>query len=218
MSRTPIAAFRGLGVAVPDGIVTNDDLSKTLDTTDQWIVERTGIRERRVARADESLTELTAKASRMALSRAGMSAEELDAIVVATVTPDRRMPSQACDLQAVLGANRAAAFDIVAACPGFVFAVGRGRGPHRLRHLQERPRAWRRAPLDHHRLAGSRHRGALRRWRRRRGAHARQRRWPRHPLHLPQVRWPPRRAAPHPGGRRHEPAHRRERERSRAST
>ena len=128
MSRTPIAAFRGLGVAVPEGIVTNEDLSKTLDTTDQWIVERTGIRERRVARPDESLTALTAEASRMALSRAGMSAEELDAIVVATVTPDRRMPSQACDLQAVLGADRAAAFDIAAACPGFVFAAGVAEG------------------------------------------------------------------------------------------
>lgn len=128
MSRTPIAAFRGLGVAVPAGIVTNDDLSKTLDTSDQWIVERTGIRERRVARPDESLTELTAKASRMALSRAGMAASELDAIVLATVTPDRRMPSQACDLQAVIGATRAAAFDIVAACPGFVFASGVAEG------------------------------------------------------------------------------------------
>jgi len=91
-------------------------------------VERTGIRERRVARPDESLTALTAEASRMALSRAGMSPEEIDAIVVATVTPDRRMPSQACDLQAVLGANRAAAFDIIAACPGFVFASGVAEG------------------------------------------------------------------------------------------
>jgi len=128
VSRAPIAAFRGLGVAVPEQVVTNDDLSKTLDTSDQWIVERTGIRERRVARPDESLTQLTAEASRMALARAGMSAAELDAIVVATVTPDRRMPSQACDLQAVLGANRAAAFDIIAACPGFVFASGVAEG------------------------------------------------------------------------------------------
>jgi len=128
MSRPPIAAIRGLGVAVPETIVTNADLSKTLDTTDQWIVERTGIRERRVARADESLTQLTAEASHMALARAGMSAADLDAIIVATVTPDRRMPSQACDLQAVLGANRAVAFDIAAACPGFVFAAGVAEG------------------------------------------------------------------------------------------
>jgi 3-oxoacyl-[acyl-carrier-protein] synthase-3 len=128
MSRPLIAAFRGLGVAVPETIVTNEDLSRTLDTTDQWIVERTGIRERRVARANESLTQLTAEASQMALARAGMSAADLDAIVVATVTPDRRMPSQACDLQAVLGANRAVAFDIAAACPGFVFAAGVAEG------------------------------------------------------------------------------------------
>ena len=128
MSRIPVATYRGLGIAVPAGVVTNDDLSKTLDTSDQWIVERTGIRERRVARPDESLTSLTAEASRMALARAGMSPGELDAIVVATVTPDRRMPSQACDLQAVIGANRAAAFDIVAACPGFVFASGVAEG------------------------------------------------------------------------------------------
>jgi 3-oxoacyl-[acyl-carrier-protein] synthase-3 len=128
MSRPPIAAIRGLGVAVPETIVTNEDLSKTLDTTDQWIVERTGIRQRRVARADESLTQLTAEASHMALARAGMSAADLDAIVVATVTPDRRMPSQACDLQAVLGASRAVSFDIAAACPGFVFAAGVAEG------------------------------------------------------------------------------------------
>ncbi len=128
MSRPPIAAIRGLGVAVPETIVTNEDLSKTLDTTDQWIVERTGIRQRRVARADESLTQLTAEASHMALARAGLGAADLDAIVVATVTPDRRMPSQACDLQAVLGANRAVAFDIAAACPGFVFAAGVAEG------------------------------------------------------------------------------------------
>jgi 3-oxoacyl-[acyl-carrier-protein] synthase-3 len=126
--RAPIAAFRGLGVSVPKTIVTNADLSRTLETSDQWIQERTGIRERRVARTDESLTQLTESASRMALARAGLNPADLDAIVVATVTPDRRMPSQACDLQAVLGANRAAAFDIAAACPGFVFATGIAEG------------------------------------------------------------------------------------------
>ena len=128
MSRTPIAAFRGLGVAVPAQVVTNDDLSRTLETSDEWIRERTGIRERRVARPDESLTELTETASRMALHKAGIAPAELDAIVCATVTPDRRMPSQACDLQAVLGASKAAAFDITAACPGFVYATGVGEG------------------------------------------------------------------------------------------
>jgi 3-oxoacyl-[acyl-carrier-protein] synthase-3 len=128
MSRKPIAAFSGLGVRVPAQVVTNADLSLTLDTSDQWIQERTGIRERRVARADESLTELTEAASRDALAQAGMTPMDLDGIVVATVTPDRRMPSQACDLQAALGAHKAVGFDIAAACPGFVFASGVAEG------------------------------------------------------------------------------------------
>ena len=128
MHRTPIAAFAGVGVRVPDQRVTNDDLSRTLDTTDQWIQERTGIRERRVARPDESLTELCVAASNAAMQRAGIIAADLDAIIVATVTPDRRMPSEACDLQAALKAENAAAFDIAAACPGFVHATGVAEG------------------------------------------------------------------------------------------
>ncbi len=128
MSRTPVAAFAGIGVKVPDQVVTNDDLSRTLDTSDAWIQERTGIRERRVARADESLTGLCVAASQSAMARAGIGPGDLDAIVVATVTPDRRMPSEACDLQAALGATHAAAFDIAAACPGFVYATGIAEG------------------------------------------------------------------------------------------
>ncbi len=123
MNRKPIAAYAGVGVAVPSRVVTNDDLSKMLDTSDEWIRERTGIRERRVAGPDESLTELCKRASLDAMERAGIGAEALDAIVVATVTPDRRLPSEACDLQAALGARNAAAFDIAAACPGFVYAA-----------------------------------------------------------------------------------------------
>ncbi len=123
MNRKPIAAYAGVGVAVPSRVVTNDDLSKMLDTSDEWIRERTGIRERRVAGPDESLTELCRRASLDAMERAGIGAEALDAIVVATVTPDRRLPSEACDLQAALGARNAAAFDIAAACPGFVYAA-----------------------------------------------------------------------------------------------
>jgi 3-oxoacyl-[acyl-carrier-protein] synthase-3 len=94
-----------------------------LDTSDEWIVERTGIRERRIARPEQSVAMLSQEASEKALQRAGMTATDLDAIVLATASPDRLLPSTACDLQALLGANRAAAFDIGAACPGFVFAT-----------------------------------------------------------------------------------------------
>lgn len=128
MPRAPIATFAGIGVKVPDRVVTNDDLSHTLDTSDEWIRERTGIRERRVARADESLTQLCMAASQDAMRQAGIGPADLDAIVVATVTPDRRMPSEACDLQAALGATHAAAFDIQAACPGFVYATSIAEG------------------------------------------------------------------------------------------
>jgi 3-oxoacyl-[acyl-carrier-protein] synthase-3 len=123
MSRPPFAALTGIGIAVPSQVVTNDDLSRTLDTSDEWIRERTGIRERRIARADESLTSLCHAASMAALDRAGLGVDDVDAIICATVSGDRRMPSQACDLQATLGALNAAAFDISAACPGFVYGL-----------------------------------------------------------------------------------------------
>jgi 3-oxoacyl-[acyl-carrier-protein] synthase-3 len=122
MSRRPIVAITGLGTAVPATVVTNDDLSRTLDTSDEWIRERTGIRERRVAR-DESLVSLCETASRQAMAGAGVDPLDLDAIVLGTVSPDRRMPGTSCDLQAVLGATNAAAFDISAACPGFIYAL-----------------------------------------------------------------------------------------------
>ncbi len=121
--RRPIAAIAGMGMAVPARVVTNDDLSARLETSDEWIRERTGIRERRIATADETLTALTAEACRRALARAGRSAGDVDTIICATVTPDRRLPAQACDTQAALGADRAVAFDISAACPGFVYAL-----------------------------------------------------------------------------------------------
>jgi 3-oxoacyl-[acyl-carrier-protein] synthase III len=119
----PFAEVASVGVAVPPTVVTNDDLSRVLDTSDQWIVERTGIRERRIAQSDQSVAMLSREASERALATAGVRAAELDAIVLATVSPDRLMPSTACDLQALLGAERAAAFDIGAACPGYIFAL-----------------------------------------------------------------------------------------------
>jgi 3-oxoacyl-[acyl-carrier-protein] synthase III len=126
--RRPIAEMLSVGVAVPPGVLTNADLTRMLDTSDEWIVERTGIRERHIARPDQSVAMLSCEASVKALDQAGLTAKDVDAIVLATATPDRLLPSTACDLQALLGADRAAAFDISAACPGFVFAITVGEG------------------------------------------------------------------------------------------
>jgi len=123
MIRRPFVEFAGLGVAVPDRVVTNAEFEKTLETSDQWIVERTGIRERRVAPPEQSVAMLSRDASLRALEQAGIGPEDIDAIVLATATPDRLLPSTACDLQALLGAKNAAAFDISAACPGFLYAL-----------------------------------------------------------------------------------------------
>jgi 3-oxoacyl-[acyl-carrier-protein] synthase-3 len=126
--RRPFAEMASVGVAVPPGILTNADLTRMLDTSDQWIVERTGIRERHIARPDQSVAMLSCEASVKALDQAGLTAKDVDAIVLATATPDRLLPSTACDLQALLGADKAAAFDISAACPGFVFATAIAEG------------------------------------------------------------------------------------------
>jgi 3-oxoacyl-[acyl-carrier-protein] synthase III len=128
MIRRPFAEMASIGVAVPPGVLTNADLSKVLDTSDEWIVERTGIRERHIARPDQSVAMLSCEASMKALQDVGLTPQDLDAIVLATASPDRLLPSTACDLQALLGADRAAAFDISAACPGFVFATGVAEG------------------------------------------------------------------------------------------
>ena len=123
MITRPFAEIGGLGVAVPDRVVTNADFEKTLDTSDQWIVERTGIRERRIAGPGQSLASLSRDASMIALEQAGITPLDIDAIVLGTATPDRLLPSTACDLQALLGAENAGAFDISAACPGFIYGL-----------------------------------------------------------------------------------------------
>jgi 3-oxoacyl-[acyl-carrier-protein] synthase-3 len=128
MIRRPFAQMASVGVAVPPGVLTNADLTRMLDTSDQWIVERTGIRERHIASADQSVAMLSCEASVKALEQANLTARDVDAIVLATATPDRLLPSTACDLQALLGADKAAAFDISAACPGFVFATAVAEG------------------------------------------------------------------------------------------
>jgi 3-oxoacyl-[acyl-carrier-protein] synthase III len=128
MIKRPFAEMASIGVAVPPGVLTNADLTRMLDTSDEWIVERTGIRERHIATADQSVAMLSREASEKALARAGITAKDLDAIVLGTASPDRLLPSTACDLQALLGAENAAAFDIAAACPGFVFATAVAEG------------------------------------------------------------------------------------------
>ena len=119
----PFAEVASVGVAVPPGVLTNDDLSRVLDTSDEWIVDRTGIRERHIAAPEQSVAMLSQEAAGKAMAAAGVAATDLDAIVFATVTPDRLLPSTACDLQALIGAVNAAAFDIGAACPGYIYAL-----------------------------------------------------------------------------------------------
>ncbi len=112
----------GTGSALPETVVTNDDLSKIMDTSDEWIKSRTGICERHLAK-DETTVGLSVEAALKALKNAGVSAKELDFIIVASVTGDQITPAAACGVQAALGADRAVAFDINGACSGFLFAL-----------------------------------------------------------------------------------------------
>ena len=119
--KRPIAYFAGTGRGVPAAVMTNFDFAAIgIETTDEWIVERTGIKERHIAKT-ESATDLAATAAREAMRKAGVAPGELDMIVLGTASPDRLLPSAAVDLQAALGASRAAAFDIGAACSGFIY-------------------------------------------------------------------------------------------------
>ncbi|MGE5544941.1 MAG: beta-ketoacyl-ACP synthase III [Bacillota bacterium] len=113
----------GTGYAVPERILNNRELELMVDTSDEWIVDRTGIRERRICAPDQATSDLALSAAKKALSASGIEAGELDLILVATVTPDMVFPSTACLLQARLGASKAAAFDISAGCTGFVYAL-----------------------------------------------------------------------------------------------
>jgi 3-oxoacyl-[acyl-carrier-protein] synthase-3 len=113
----------GTGSYVPEKVLTNADLEKMVDTTDEWILTRSGIRERHIARADEATSDMAAEASRRALAQAGVTAEEVDLIIVATITPDMVMPNTACLVQNLIGAKKATCFDLEAACSGFLYAV-----------------------------------------------------------------------------------------------
>ncbi len=121
------AGILGIGRYVPEQIITNLDLEKKMDTTDEWIRTRTGIEERHIAKDDIDTSDMAYEAALKALENAGMSGEELDMILVATVTPDRPFPSVACTLQEKLGAKKAAAMDISAACAGFMYGIVTGK-------------------------------------------------------------------------------------------
>ncbi len=120
--RLPVALI-GTGSYVPERRLTNSDLEKMVDTSNEWIVERTGIEERRIAAPDEKTSDMATNAARKAIENAGIKPEEIDLIIVATITPDTFTPSTACYVQANLGAVNAAAFDISAACSGFLYAL-----------------------------------------------------------------------------------------------
>jgi 3-oxoacyl-[acyl-carrier-protein] synthase III len=121
-------SITGLGSYVPDRVLTNDEVSKLVDTSDDWIVERTGIRERRIAAPEEALSDLCLPAAREALDQAGVAAAELDLIIVATVTPDMFFPSTGAIIADELGAKEAAAYDLSAGCTGFMYALAQAHG------------------------------------------------------------------------------------------
>ncbi len=119
----PVSVLRGVGSALPARIMTNDDIAKVVDTTDEWIVERTGIKSRHIAGEGETTRTLAVDASRKALAHAGIDAGEIDLIVLATSTPDYTFPATATLVQADLGITQGAAFDLQAVCSGFVYAL-----------------------------------------------------------------------------------------------
>ena len=117
------AILAGTGSALPEKRLTNDDLSKMVDTNDEWITQRTGIRERRIAQAGETTASLGTLAARNAIESANLSPDEIDLIVCATITPEMVFPSTACFIAANLGLHATPAFDLSAACSGFIYAL-----------------------------------------------------------------------------------------------
>ncbi|MCZ6857139.1 MAG: ketoacyl-ACP synthase III [Gemmatimonadetes bacterium] len=126
--KRPVVELVGTGRCIPRNVLTNADLEKMVDTSDEWIRERTGIRERHISTADETLARMGKDACEQVLEETGLDVAEIDSIIVATASPDHLLPSQACDLQATLGATNAAAFDVGAACAGFLYALAVAEG------------------------------------------------------------------------------------------
>lgn len=125
---SPLVEIVATGRYLPDCVVTNDDLAKRMDTSDEWIRTRTGIRQRRIAPDDVCTAELGARAARVAMERAGVEPGEVDILIVSTATPDRWLPSTACDVQALLGCDNAVAFDLMAACTGHLYGLSMAEG------------------------------------------------------------------------------------------
>lgn len=125
MSLHPVGII-GTGKYVPERILSNKELEEMVETNDEWIVTRTGIKERRLASPEEATSDLALIASQQAIEAAGLTAEDIDLIIVATITPDMFFPSTACLLQDKLGAKKAAAFDLSAACSGFIYGMATG--------------------------------------------------------------------------------------------
>src|ERR1051326_6348582 len=121
-------SITGLGCRVPERVVANDELSQYVDTSDEWIVERTGIRERRIAAPEEALSDLALPACRDALAQAELDGKDIDLLIVATVTPDMSFPSTGALLADTLGATEAAAYDLSAGCTGFMYALAQAYG------------------------------------------------------------------------------------------
>jgi len=124
----PRIGITGLGTHVPERVLTNDELARIVDTSDEWIRERTGIRERRVAAEEEALTGIALPAARAALADAGVPAAEIDLLICATVTPDMMFPTSSALLADALGMPKAAAYDLLAGCTGFVYALAQAYG------------------------------------------------------------------------------------------
>ncbi len=117
------AAVVGTGAYLPSRVLTNAELEKMVDTTNDWIISRTGISERRIAATDEFTSDMAAAAARIAIEKAGICAADIDLVILATSTPDTIFPSTACRIQHMIGATRAAAFDLQAACSGFLYGM-----------------------------------------------------------------------------------------------
>ena len=127
MNRPASARLLGTGMYVPERVMTNEDFTRIVDTNDEWIVQRTGMKERRLAEHDQATSDLAIAASRAALADAGVTPDQVDLVICATITADNTLPSTACWIQDRLGCKRAGAFDLTAACSGHIYALAQAR-------------------------------------------------------------------------------------------